>query len=60
MLTITCETEGCQNAGVEIEVQASFIDPMTGEEVEATSFICGPCEQPITNTRRKEAERGED
>jgi hypothetical protein len=35
---LTCETQGCENAGIPIEL-----------ETPATYFICGPCEKEITN-----------
>lgn len=35
----TCETEGCMNAGIKLEILAPSIDPFV---------ICGPCSQQIT------------
>jgi hypothetical protein len=36
---LTCETNGCENFGIPIEL-----------ETPATFFLCGPCEKEITNS----------
>lgn len=38
IVKLTCETEGCQNSGVPIEV-----------ETDATEYLCGACMVYISN-----------
>jgi hypothetical protein len=39
---LTCETQGCENASIPIELETS-----------ATYFVCGPCANQITNFTEK-------
>lgn len=45
-VVITCHTRGCENDGIPIELQAP----------EDSTFVCGPCEQPITDVVPAETE----
>lgn len=47
MFTITCRTPGCINEGVAIPVEVYDVDPVTGEDLPPTTFMCGPCGNPI-------------
>lgn len=43
----TCHTDGCENAGVPIDVgDLERTDEDTGETIVA-GVVCGPCGQPI-------------
>jgi hypothetical protein len=49
MVTITCHTSGCENDGEPIDVEVYDVDPVTGEQLPPTTFMCGPCGQEITD-----------
>ena len=49
IITVTCHTAGCENAGVPIEVESESTDPATGEVTTVGAFVCGPCGYAITD-----------
>jgi len=46
---VKCETVGCENENVEIEVNASMAD---GVEQDFMIAICGVCSQQISNIQK--------
>lgn len=49
MSIVTCHTEGCENAGIPLEMTLSGVDADTGDAWQVASVSCGPCGQPITD-----------
>jgi hypothetical protein len=47
MTAVTCQTEGCTNEGVPIEVDLTWVDE-DGETHEIETVVCGPCGRQIT------------
>jgi YgiT-type zinc finger domain-containing protein len=48
MATVTCHTEGCENANVAIDVTTEWTDE-DGETQHVDDVVCGVCGQPITD-----------
>ena len=47
MATVTCHTEGCENAGQPIDLDLTYTDDEGNTQTMGAS--CGPCGQPITD-----------
>lgn len=45
-MTVTCETENCENQGIPIEIADTWTGT-DGEQHQVTSVMCGACEQWI-------------
>lgn len=48
MATLVCHTDGCPNAGIPIQYDATFTDD-DGETRNVDLIVCGPCGQEITD-----------
>jgi hypothetical protein len=48
MAQVTCHTEGCDNAGIPLEVTLTYTDE-TGEVQTVAGVVCGVCGNPITD-----------
>jgi hypothetical protein len=51
MSTVTCRTAGCENNGIQIELDLTFRDDQ-GVVHQVDTVICGACGQPITDIKR--------
>lgn len=51
MTIVTCNTDGCANAGHPIDLNLTYTDDETGEIVYVDAVQCGVCGQPIEWTK---------
>lgn len=49
MHTVTCQTDGCANAGIPVDLNLSWEDD--GTTYTADQVVCGVCGEQITDVR---------
>lgn len=47
MSTVVCNTPGCENEGVGIDIETSFQDEESDETITVDTVICGACGNQI-------------
>lgn len=48
MAVVTCHTEGCENSGIPLDIETTWIDE-NGVEQQVDGIACGVCGEPISD-----------